>query len=166
MKSIAATPTTQSESEQSWMLLCNCVGNYFGTGVNHHKQKYESKCHLKIEVPDKAICFRTEAKGMKGEILHQEASWIGRDHLGSLTLYVASNNHRGITPHYFHRLEDAKDGSKKIVFRFGDPEDKLNFREEITFVVHRNYNIEHTYAWGMPGGTFQIRSGSILKKIN
>jgi hypothetical protein len=164
MKS-AAVPTTQSESEQAWALLTNCVGNYFGTGVNHEKQKYEASCRLTMEFPQKLISIRAEAKGMKGEVFHEEVSWLGRDHLGSLTLYVVSNNHKGITAHYFHRLEALKDGPKKVIFRFGEPEDKLNFREEITFAIHRNYNIEHIYAWGMPGGAFQTRSGSIMKKI-
>lgn len=158
-------PTPQSESEQAWTLLSNAVGNYFGTGINHEKQEYESNCCLTMEVPQKLISIKAQAKGIKGQIFHEEVSWVGRDHLGSLALFIVSNNHKGITPHYFHRLEVDKNGSRKIIFRFGEPEDKINFREEITFAVHRNYNIEHIYAWGLPGGSFQTRSSATMKKI-
>jgi hypothetical protein len=157
--------TAQSQSEQAWTLLNNAIGNYFGTGLNHDKLKYEANCHLKSEIPQKLISIAAQAKGMKGEIFHDEISWVGRDILGSLSLFVNSNNHPGITPHYFNRLEESKDGSKKIIFRYGDPDDKFSFREEVTFTIFRNYNIEHTYAWGLPGGTFETRSSAMMKKI-
>lgn len=156
---------TQSQSEQAWILLNNAFGNYFGTGINHEGQKYEANFHLKIEFPEKLISIKAEAKGIKGEIYHEEMSWVGRDILGSLSLFVVSNNHKGITAHYFNRLEETKDGPKKVIFRFGDPEDKLNFREEVTFAIHKNYNIEHIYAWGLPGGSFETRSSALMKKI-
>lgn len=158
-------PVPQSQSEQAWILLSNAVGNYFGTGVNDHKHTYEARCHITMEFPQKLIMVKASAEGIKGDIFHNEVSWIGRDHLGSLSLYVVSHNNKGITPHYFHRLEEAKDSPKKIVFRFNDPTDKLVFREEVTFAIHTNYNIEHSYAWGLPGGAFKPRLAALMKKI-
>jgi len=73
MKSVS-TPTPQSESEQAWLLLCNGVGNYFGTGINHEKKTYESTCRLTMEVSQKLISVRLSAIGMEGEIFHDEVS--------------------------------------------------------------------------------------------
>ncbi len=158
--------STLSQSEKAWTLLCHALGNYFGTGINHEKVKFEAQCSITQEIPDKLLGIKIKAKGMNGEIFHDEISWIGRDHAGSLSLFVNSNNHKGITPHYLNRVEEVSGAPKKVVFRHGEPEDKLNFREEVTFSIHTNYNIEHTYAWGMPGGRFETRSNSVLKKIN
>ena len=158
--------STLSQSEKAWTLLNYAVGNYFGTGINYEKQKFEAHCMISIEIPEKLLGVKFQAKGMKGEIYHDEISWIGRDVTGSLILYVNSTNHKGITPHYLNRIEESARSPRKIVFRYGEPEDKLSFREEITFAVHTNYNIEHSYAWGLPGGRFETRSTSILKKIN
>jgi hypothetical protein len=157
--------TTLSESEQAWSLLTHTIGNYFGTGVNHEGQKYEAHCHITFEIPSKLISFKMQALGMKGEIYHDEVSWIGRDITGSLCLFVNSNNHKGLTVHYFSRVEEAKDGAKKAVFRFGDLQDRMSFREEISFSIYTNYNIEHSYAWGLPGGNFEPRSAATMKKI-
>lgn len=149
----------------AWTLLTNAVGNYFGTGLNHEGQKYEAECRLNQEIPNKLMTVKSQAKGMQGEIFHDELSWIGRDIAGLLTLFVNSNNHPGITPHIFNRIEETQDGSKKVIFRFGNPADTRNFREEVTFSIHTNYNIEHIYAWGLPGGKFETRSGARMKKI-
>ncbi len=152
-------------SELAWTLLNNAIGNYFGTGSNHEGEKYEGQCHLVREIPTKLISVKSKAKGINGEVFHDELSWIGRDITGVLNLYVNSNNHAGITPHAFHRIEETREGGKKVVFRFGNPVDTKNFREEVSFAVHTNYNIEHSYAWGLPGGTFETRSSAVMKKI-
>src|SRR4051812_2574865 len=101
-----------SQSEMAWTLLKNAIGNYYGTGTSHGGQQYETFCHLISEIPNKLILVKTQSKNTKGEIFHDELSWIGRDILGSLSLYVNSNNHAGITPHYFNRLEESKDGNR------------------------------------------------------
>lgn len=154
-----------NSSEVAWTLLSNAIGNYFGMGLNHQGQKYEGHCCLKREIPTKLIAVTSQAKGINGEVFHNEISWIGRDISGALTLYVNSNNHPGITPHVFDRVDEGQDGSRKVVFRFGKLSDKHTFREEVTFGIHTNYNIEHTYAWGLPGGSFETRSSARMKKI-
>ncbi len=157
--------STQSQSEKAWTLLYNAIGNYFGMGINRDKQKFEAHCLFAHEIPNKLISVKAQAKGMNGETYHDEISWIGRDNNGSLALYVNSNNHPGITPHYLNRIEETPNGPKKIVFSHGEMSDKLSFREEVTFAIFTNYNIEHTFAWGMPGGRFETRSSALMKKI-
>jgi hypothetical protein len=132
--------------------------------VNHEGESFLGFCILNSVLPQKLISVRSEAKSATGVVYHEEVSWIGRDLGGALTLFVASNNHPGITPHFFHRLEETPEGSKKIIFRFGDPAEMQSFREEVTFAIEADGSLRHQYSWGLPGGEFRERSGSRMRK--
>ena len=118
-----------SDAKTAWGLLTESVGEYSGRGVNHEKQNFHGKLTLKFDFENKSLSLVSSATGEKGEAFHAERSWLGFDITGSLVLYVVSNNHPAITPHTFNRIESGKDGEQKIVFRFGNPEDKNSFRE-------------------------------------
>jgi len=148
----------------AWELLTKAAGSYAGEGVNHEGENFSGFCILNPVLPQKLISVRSEAKGTTGVVYHEEVSWIGRDLSGALTLFVSSNNHPGITPHQFHRLEETQEGSRKIIFRFGDPAEVQSFREEVTFAIEADGSLCHQYSWGLPGGEFRERSGSKMCK--
>jgi hypothetical protein len=153
-----------SDAKTSWGLLAESVGAYSGRGVNHEKQGFQGKLTLQFEFETKLLSLISSATGDRGEVFHTERSWLGFDIAGSLVLYVVSNNHPAITPHLFNRLETGKEGEQKIVFRFGNLEDKNSFREEIHINLFKDKSIEHFYSWGLPGGPFEPRSGSRMQK--
>lgn len=149
-----------SDTKKAWSLLAESVGDYSGRGINHEKQNFTGVLSLKFDFENKSLSLVSSATGDQGQVFHSERSWLGFDITGSLVLYVVSNNHPAIAPHLFNRLETGKDGEKKIVFRFGDIQDKNSFREEININIFNDKSIEHFYSWGLPGGEFEPRSGS------
>lgn len=146
-------------------LLLETAGNYFGEGRNHEGQRYRGSFELKPVLDGKVLELRSRAEGIHGETFHEETSLISSDLAGELNLYVTSNNHPGLTVHKFNRVEIGSSGEKRIVFRFGDVNDKNTFREEITIATYQDGSVEHHYAWGMPGGNFEPRSGSKMARV-
>jgi hypothetical protein len=153
-----------SEAKKAWSLLVESVGEYSGRGINHEKKNFDGRFNLQVDFENKSLSLISSATGAQGEIFHSERSWLGFDIMGSLVLYVVSNNHPAITPHHFHRIETGSEGEQKITFRFGNPEDKNNFREEIHINLYSDKSLEHSYSWGLPGGPFEPRSGSRMYK--
>lgn len=151
-------------SKVAWDLLIQAVGAYAGRGVNHEGQAFTGKLKLDLAIPEKMLSLSSSAIGDQGEVFHEEASFIGRDLAGALQLFVASNNHPAIVAHAFNRLEE-KDGDQSLIFRFGNPEIRESFREEITLTIHSDGSLTHHYSWGMPGGDFEPRSGSRMQKL-
>jgi hypothetical protein len=153
-----------SDAKKAWGLLAESVGEYAGRGINHEKQNFDGNLTLKFDFENKSLLLALSAISDQGEVFHTERSWLGFDIAGALVLYVVSNNHPAITPHIFNRIEAGKDGEQKIVFRFGNFEDKNNFREEISINFFKDKSIAHFYSWGLPGGNFEPRSGSRMYK--
>jgi hypothetical protein len=151
------------QSQRAWNLLAESVGTFAGHGVNHEGEKFAGKLSLKLAMPGKLLSLLSSATGVSGEVFHEEVSWIGRDMTGTLTLFVSSNNHPGVTPHLFDRIEESPDANK-IIFKFGDIQDKNSFREEVTLALHSDGSLAHHYAWGLPGGSFESRSGSRMQR--
>lgn len=151
---------------EAWDVLTNFQGTYMGRGLNHEGQDYSGRFELKELLSGRGFELRSRAEGVKGELYHDEVSWIAPDLSGDLHLYVMSNNHPGVTPHLFHRIETGKEGEKRLVFRLGVPEDKASFREEVTVACFGDGSIEHKYAWGMPGGPFEDRSSARMMRVN
>lgn len=148
----------------AWGLLTERTGKFQGKGVNHEKQDFTGNLLLETAVPGKMLCVRSSATGNTGEVFHDEVSWIGFDISGELVYHVSSNNHPAVVPHKFDRLEE-KDDARHVVFRFGNPDDRQSFREEITFSFFQDGSVAHHYAWGLPGGNFEPRSGSRMNKL-
>ncbi len=153
-----------SDAKRAWSLLVESVGEYSGRGINHEKQSFEGRFSLQSDFEGKSLALISTAIGDQGQTFHSERSFLGFDIMGSLVLYVVSNNHPGITPHFFNRIETGPGGEQKIVFRFGNPEDKASFREEININLFLDHSLEHFYSWGLPGGEFEPRSGSRMSK--
>jgi hypothetical protein len=153
-----------NQSELAWNLLRGATGTFAGHGINHAGEKFTGKLSLKPVMSGKLLTLQATATGENGVVFHDENSWIGYDINGHLIYFVASNNHPGITPHFFSRIEETPE-SKKVVFRFGNPVDKESFREEITFSVFKDGSLAHNYAWGLPEGEFLDRSGSRMQKL-
>jgi hypothetical protein len=149
-----------SDAKKAWGSLLESVGEYSGQGVNHEKLNYKNQFSLKQDFEGKSLSLSSTATGEQGQLFHSERSFIGFDITGSLVLYVISNNHPTITPHIFNRIEIGLDGEKKIIFRFGNIEDKNSFREEVSITIFKDNSIEHFYSWGLPGGNFEPRSGA------
>jgi hypothetical protein len=153
-----------ADAKLAWDLLAESTGSFQGRGINHEGQAFLGEFKLETVLPGKLLSVSSSATGDDGELYHKEVSWIGRDISGVLQLYVSSNNHPAITPHAFHRIEETRD-AKHVIFRFGNPDLRDTFREEITFSFYREGSVAHLYAWGMPGGNFEPRSGSKMKRI-
>jgi hypothetical protein len=152
------------DSKLAWEFLSQSTGSYSGRGVNHEGQDFTGGLRLEEVVPGKMLSLVSSARGDRGEVYHEEASFIGRDISGSLQLWVASNNHPAVVPHAFHRIEE-KDGARNVIFRFGNPGLRESFREEVTIALHNDGSLTHRYAWGLPGSEFEPRSGSRMQKI-
>ena len=153
-----------TESKKAWGLLTEACGVYAGQGMNHENQSYDSELVLKSAVENKLLLLISEARGLHGEMFHMEATTIGYDMTGKLTMFVSSNNHQAVTPHFFDRIEVGPLGEKKLIFRFGDVTDRNSFREEININLYPSGELEQTYSWGMTGGEFQARSGAKMQK--
>lgn len=151
-------------AKMAYDLLSGATGSFAGRGVNHEGQPFLGELTLETCVAEKVIAVHSSATGDNGDVYHSEVSWIGFDITGSLMLYVASSNHPGITPHAFNRIEETA-GEKRVVFRFGDPADRAAFREEVTFALSNDGAISHHYAWGLPHGEFEPRSGSKMARL-
>ncbi|MGZ3651230.1 MAG: hypothetical protein ACXVB9_05105 [Bdellovibrionota bacterium] len=151
---------------EAWDILTNYQGTYRGNGVNHEGQAYQGRFELTELLSGRGFELRARAESDQGELYHDEVSWIAPDLSGDLHLYVMSSNHPGVTPHLFHRIETGGEGEKRIVFRFGLPENDTTFREEITIACFGDGSVEHRYAWGLPGGAFETRSGSRMNRVN
>ncbi len=153
-----------TESKKAWGLLTESCGIYAGQGVNHENQSYDSELVLKVALEDKLLLLISEARGLHGEMFHTEVTTIGYDITGKLTMFVSSNNHPGVTPHFFDRIEIGPLGEKRLVFRFGDITDRNSFREEIYINIYPSGELEQSYSWGMAGGELQARSGAKMQK--
>ncbi len=154
-----------TDSKKAWSFLTEACGSYSGHGTNHENQSYKSELNLASVLDKKLLMLTSLATGLHGEMFHEEATTIGYDISGKLTMYVSSNNHPGVTPHFFDRLDIGSDGEKKLVFRFGEIADKNSFREEIFINLYPTGELEQTYWWGMAGGEFQARSGAKMQKV-
>lgn len=154
-----------TQAKLAWELLEKFVGYYHGKGVNHEKQNFSHNFSIESLSSSKTLEISATAVGDNGEVYHSEKSWIGFDLTGALVLYVTSNNHPGITPHNFYRIDETAD-CKNVVFRFGNPDDRHSFREEITLSLFSDGSLTHRYAWGLPGGDFEPRSSARVKTKN
>lgn len=152
------------QAKLAWQLLSNSTGSYSGRGVNHEGQNFTGNLSLEFAFPGKVLALSSTATGDNGEIYHAEKSWVGFEISGALILYVSSNNHPAITPHPFNRIVE-KPGQKDVIFRFGNPDDGHSFREEITLSFYSDESAAHHYAWGLPGGKFEPRSGSKMNRL-
>lgn len=150
--------------EHAWSLLNEGLGSYQGSGTNHEGFSYIGRLTLKPALGNSLLQLTSSATSQTGEVYHDEASWIGKDLAGKLTLYVSSTNHPGVTPHSFNRIDTGSEGEQKIIFRFGDLDNRNSFREEVTLAVYQDGRIRHHYAWGIPGGDFADRSGAMMKR--
>jgi len=161
MSELLTSPPTTDTSRIAWGLMLAAMGKYAGAGVNHEGENFKATLVLTTKLPDKVIAVQASAKGEHGEVYHQEMSWMGRDSAGQLNLFIVSNNHPAIVAHVFDRIECTSD-CQSIVFRHGDLDDESNFREEVCFSLYSDGSLSHSYAWGLPGGEFQVRSESRL----
>lgn len=140
-------------------------GVYKGHGTNHEGQKFESHFSISPILNSQGAYLTFSATGLNGEVYHAEHSLIGKDFQGNLSLFVLSNNHPGLTPHNLKKIEESSNGSKKIIFGFGNIEDTNSFREEIVLEVLPEQKIEYRYFWGMPKGDYAERSGALMSKV-
>lgn len=154
-----------NDQKAAWALLTESIGSYKSQGINHEKQNHTGIFKLEFAFENKVLLLTSSAIGTGGEVFHQEHSWIGNDIAGVLTLYVNSNNHPGVTPHLFNRIEEGSEGQKIVVFRFGDIDNRSSFREEISVSVFKDKSVGHFYSWGMPTGDFQERSGTRMERL-
>lgn len=153
-----------TDSKKAWSLLTESCGIYAGQGINHEKQSFNSELVLRIALENKLLLLISEARGLNGELFHTEVTTIGYDNTGKLTMFVSSNNHSAVTPHYFDRIEVGSNSENKIVFRYGDISDRNSYCEEININIFPTGELEQSYSWGMAGGEFQARSGAKMQK--
>lgn len=133
-------------------------GSYFGSGVNHENQKFEGSIQLTPIAGGKGAQLSFKATGLDGKIYHEETSLLGPGFDEKPCLFVLSNNHPAVTPHVLKSEAQTSEGSL-YVFGFGKISDPNSFREEITLQIFQDGSVSYTYAWGLPGGEFQERSG-------
>jgi len=132
--------------------------NCSGTGINHEGEEFRGTIKLVPVACGKGLRIEFSAISKKDEIFHEESSLLGPRLDGKLCLFVLSNNHPGVLPHILKR-EDKTEKGHSFVFGFGDVADVNTFREEIVLTICDDSSLEYTYFWGMPGGTFELRSG-------
>lgn len=137
------------------------VGEYQGTGQAHDGQTFEGHFTLSTLPVGHNLSLSFVARGPKGDIFHQEVSWLAPDLEGSLVLWTQSNNVPSVVPHRF--IEHRQEGEvQSLFFRFGEIEQSDQFREEIRLELHPQNRIAYHYSWGLPGGDFCERSGLLM----
>ena len=141
------------------------VGTYIGEGINHENQKFMGTLTVEKIAETKGVSISFKAVGEDGAIYHEEKSMIAPSMDGSVSLYVVSSNHPGITPHAFKEKKEHECGTHSYVFGFGEPDDKTQFREFISLDFWPEGDVGYRYAWGLPKGDFQERSKVRMKRV-
>ena len=140
------------------------TGTYKGIGINHDGDKFTGLFQLTPIIDNKGIEISFTAKGEDGTIYHQEKSTIAPSEDGTICLWTLNNN---VPFQYAHELEECEtvEGAKNTFkFSHNKPSDLDKFREAISIDIWANGDISYRYAWGMPNGEFEDRSGLRMTK--
>ena len=144
-------------------------GVYQGSGTNHEGQSFIGSLALTPCAKGRGLSLDFVATGLSGETFHTEHSLIGPTLDDGIAIWILSSNHPGVTE---HRLTDEEQSRKSeteecrtLVFRCGDMTNVKTFREEVYLDLWTNGDVGYRYAWGMPGGKFEDRSGACMRLV-
>ena len=143
--------------------LENLCGTYVGEGINHEKQPFAGTLTFTKTFKGKGVALDFIAKGQDGTIYHKEHSLLGLTPNESLALWVMSDNHPSIIEHRLVGEPKTETEKQTLVFSVGDINNSNSFRETISLDLWKDGDVSYRYAWGMPGGTFEERSGVRMK---
>lgn len=144
--------------------LSRYEGEYQGHGFSHMEENFEGYFRLGECAQGNGLRLEFRALAGRDHVLHEEISLIGCQQDGRLCLFNLNSNNSLLLPHPLVRESLQKDGHA-LLFQYGDPEDKVGFREQIELVLLTDGSIRYTYSWGLPGEAFRERSSVHLKKL-
>ncbi len=139
--------------------LNEMVGTYVGDGINHEGLPFVGRLQIVNLLDGRGFNLKFTATGKGGKVYHQEESMIAPSIQEKLTLWNLNTNTPGLVPHELRRSETKAGAQLSLVFGFNLPADKNTFREEVALDIWDKKSLSYTYAWGLPGGEFQERSG-------
>jgi hypothetical protein len=131
-------------------------GTFRGEGINHEKQSFHGELTLSRGI----TCFNLhfKATGLDSTVYHEEQTTIALNAQEKLSLWSVNTNNPCMLEHPLRSMGES-DGSTWIVFGFGNVHDTHTFREEIKLELLADFKLGYHYAWGLPGGNFEQRSG-------
>lgn len=147
-------------------MLSRKCGKYEGMGVNDENQRFYGELDLDCIVENSAILINFKAIGEDKKLYHEEHSLIAMNHAKELYLYSLSSNVLYMIPLEFRRHEQIDYARSSITFGYGLASDVYSYRQEISILLWYNGDIEYIYRWGVPGGSFKLRSKIRMVKSN
>ena len=138
-------------------------GQYSGEGLNHEGQSFTAQFQIFSSVETQGLAFNFRAISPDHSVLHTESSILGSNAKGELCLWILSSNHPVVLERTL--VVQHLGPTTKLVFRFGDIQNKSIFREEVHLELKPN-SIRYTYFWGMPNEEFAERSGCLMTRLN
>lgn len=145
-------------------VLSRVQGQYVGRGVNHEGQSFTGIFEARHLSQGPGVAFSFRAVGDEGAVYHDEQSLIGNSMAGKPSLWVLSSNHPGVFERTLKEETMTSEGTCVLVFGFGSLEDRASFREQVRLEISPSGTVKYVYFWGMPGGDFAERSGTLMKR--
>ena len=146
--------------------LLSYQGRYCGTGINHDNQEFIGEFHLKPAIKGKGVELEFVAKGKDGTIYHEEKTFIAPNELETISLWTLNNNVPYLYEHKISEARTSEGATDTFVFKHNDPNNSNQFRETISIDLWPNGDLSYRYAWGLPGGDFEDRSGLRMQRLD
>lgn len=140
-------------------LLKTWPGVWEGQGINHEQQQFKSVLVARPLFKGGATVFWFSARGLAGELYHEELGILGGSMAGATCMTSANTS----VP--FLQSFDSAGSDKSAAFLqllHGDHSSDGGFRETLTFEAEKPEVIRVSFLWGMPGEPVAERSAVSL----
>ncbi len=153
-------------------------GIYTGSGINHENHEFRGHLELKRIINNKGIEIKYNAIGIEGTELNkantlfnentilysEENTIIAYDSENKLCLWTLNSNIPSMVKFDLRRYREIAGKKHIFIFGFGDPDENVLFREEISIELSKN-EITYSYSWGQADGMFISHSTATMKKV-
>ncbi|MEK7357894.1 MAG: hypothetical protein AAB250_15695 [Bdellovibrionota bacterium] len=141
------------------------AGKFRGPGRTTDGFAFEGELNLTSKVRDAMVEISFRAAD-RDSAFHEEATWIANDLLiGRPALWTVSTNTPGVLRHDLVEDSIAENGTRRLVFRLGDPADVHRFRQEIALEIADTGALLYLYSWGVPHEPLAPRVRAELRPV-
>ena len=139
-------------------ILAGHCGRFEGEGVKPDGSRFVGRLQISSVLGIQAIEIEFYARTMDGLLFHQERTTIAFSPRETICLWSINSNNPHMLQHDSTQEEVTEAGSRQAyVFGYKRPEDRTDFREEITLELWNSGEIGYQYAWGVPDNDFETR---------
>ncbi len=143
--------------------LIGRLGRYEGRGNTRDGAPIHGELVLDGMLDGAAVSIRFRATGSDGSALHDERTWIGVAPDGATAMWTISAHARQVVRHDLVEDRVGGDGTRRLVFRTGAPDERGVLRHQVTLALHPDGRVGYATARGRPGEPFA--DGSTLVMI-